>query len=170
MMTEDVWSLMMSTYLYERRRCRKQFEEIYQKTFYQMQELRNNKGNLRGFVGYWEIKNWIAIEHIAVQPNENFREVITTLLKKLKTSYKDDFTIIKEIDILSNSSDVQEKEIFSNAGFLENPFVYIQPSFHKECANFPQRIMSYPSQITYVQFKELRNLLYKYVYGKMKMC
>ncbi len=72
----------------------------------------------------------------------------------------DDFKIIKKIDIISGENNKELINIYSKAGFIENPYIYIQPSFHQDSANFPQHILSYPTSISYNEFKALRSLLY----------
>jgi hypothetical protein len=165
MMANDVWKLMIDTFDYERRRCKKEFEEICQRTSYQLIELRSNN-QLQGIVGYWDFSNWIAIEHLAVQPGEDEKQIVPTLLKQLLTFAGKGVIVIAEVDMLQNDPQNMIKSLYKQSGFIENPYVYIQPSYHKGCASFPQRILSYPVAISYEQFKELRSLLYRFVYGK----
>jgi len=170
MVTEDVWDLLISTFSYERRRCRKQFEEVCAKTGYKMKDIRYEDGSLKGFVGFWEIQKWVVIEHVVVHSSTLFSEAFMELISHLKRMYDDEFTIIKEIDMACNHPVAEGKELYKTVGFNENPYIYIQPSFHREGINFPQRILSYPSEISYSQFKVLRSLLYHHVYGKMHWC
>ncbi|WP_430815242.1 hypothetical protein [Carboxylicivirga sp. RSCT41] len=169
MMANDVWDLMSRSFDYERRRCKKEFEEICQRSSYSLIELRNNN-QLQGFVGYWDFSKWIAIEHMAVQSGEDEMLIIPTLLKQLLSTTEKGVIVIAEIDILQNKSQSIIKKLYKLSGFVENPFVYIQPAYHKGYASFPQRILSYPHAISYNEFKELRNLLYRFVYGKNKLC
>lgn len=165
-MAEDVWSLLVNTFDYERRRCREQFEEICSTSSYNILELRD-KGQLLGFIGFWSFEKWVAIEHIAVQKNENSAEVVPTLLNMIQKKYGHKI-IVSEVDILMDEADAMYKQYYQLSGFNENPYVYIQPSYHKNCASFPKRIMSYPSLISYGEFKDLRTLLYNNVYGKKR--
>ncbi|MBK3518500.1 hypothetical protein [Carboxylicivirga marina] len=168
MMANDVWELMINTFEYERRRCKKEFDEICERSSYQLIELRNNQ-QLQGFIGYWDFSKWIAIEHLAVQSGENKSVIIPALLNMLLSAKSDGSIIISEIDIVHDISTNSDKLLFNKLGFVENPYVYIQPSYHKGCASFPQKILSYPSAINYESFKELRSILYRFVYGK-KAC
>ncbi len=165
MMANDVWELMINSFDYERRRCKKAFEEISQRSSYQLIELRSNQ-QLQGIVGYWDFSKWIAIEHLAVQQGEDKTLIVPALLKQLLHRTAKGVLVITEVDILQNSNDHSIKSLYKKMGFIENPFVYIQPSYHKGCASYPQRILSYPHAINYEQFKELRRLLYRFVYGK----
>jgi hypothetical protein len=164
MMAEDVWKLMANTFDYERRRCRKHFEEVCKRSSYQLIEHRE-KGELLGFIGCWNLGKWIVIEHLAVQKGENPYKIVPILLSILRNSVDNGVILIIEVDILKTDFVQRYKELYKLAGFIENPFVYIQPSYHKGEATFPQRIMSYPVPITYPQFKDLRSLLYRFVYG-----
>ncbi len=168
MMANDVWELMINSFDYERRRCKQEFEEICERSSYQLIELRNNN-QLQGIVGYWDFSKWIAIEHLAVQKGEDETQIVPALLEQLLQTTANGVIIIAEVDILQNSRGHSIKSLYKKTGFIENPFVYIQPSYHKGCASFPQRILSYPSAINYGQFKELRSLLYRFVYGKKKV-
>ncbi|MCG8582781.1 MAG: hypothetical protein MI866_22850 [Bacteroidales bacterium] len=169
MMANDVWELMSSSFDYERRRCKKEFEEICQRSSYRLIELRSDN-QLQGIVGYWDFSKWIAIEHMAVQPGEDEKLIVPALLRHLLSAAGKGVFVIAEVDILQNNSQDAIKQLYKLSGFIENPYVYIQPSYHKGCASFPQRILSYPHAISYEQFKELRSLLYRFVYGKNKLC
>lgn len=168
MMAEDVWDLMTNAFDYERRRCRKHFEEVCKRTSYQLIEHRSN-GNLLGFIGYWNLGKWIAIEHIAVQPKERPDKIVPVLLEMLHSAVDKGVIVITEVDVLSADSSQTYKELYRLCGFIENPYIYIQPSYHKGYASFPQKIMSYPSGISYLQFKDLRSLLYRFVYGQRQI-
>lgn len=168
MIENDVWELMIYSFEYERRRCKKEFEEICQRSSYQLIELRN-KAQLQGIVGYWDFSKWIAIEHLAVQEGEDPCLIVPALVRQLFDATKKGVNVIAEVDFMQNDSHSTIKRLYKECGFIENPFVYIQPSYHKGCASFPQRILSYPASINYEQFKELRSLLYRFVYGNKQV-
>jgi len=165
MMAEDVWDLMITAYNYERRRSRKQFEEVCKRSSYQILEKRDN-GRLLGFIGFWNFCKWIAIEHIAIEDPAIEADVIPELLNQLIQNVEKGSIIVAEVDIIDAEKTQGLKQCYKQAGFIENPYVYIQPSYHKGYASYPQRVMTYPCEIDYTSFKDLRGLLYRYVYGK----
>ena len=163
MIAEDAWDLITSAFVYERRRCRKKFEEIYSDGLYQMTELRNEDGKLRALAGFRKLNNWVAIEYIAVQPKELFSELANVLIEKIKKMYPGNFTLVKGLDILSGEKNMPLMKLYTDAGFIENPYIYTQASFHNDCIGFPQNILTYPTAITHSEFKNLRALLCRYV-------
>ncbi len=165
MLPEDVWELMIDSYKYERRRCRKQFEEVCKRASYRLIEHRSGT-KLLGFIGFWDLCSWVVIEHVAINKTHNKDDVLAILLQQLKESIDLNVIIVSEVDILLANEQQMYKMAYQQAGFIENPYVFIQPSYHKGCASFPQRIMSYPHSITYKQFKDLRSILYRFIYGK----
>lgn len=165
MLPEDVWELMIDSYKYERRRCRKQYEQVFKRSSYQFIEYRENSV-LNGFIGYWDFGKWVVVEHIAVKKDADVSIVLRALLQQIKLTVDENVIIVAEVDILLSPEQLAYKSAYQQAGFIENPYLYIQPSYHKGCASFPQRLMSYPHEISYEQFKDLRGLLYRFVYGK----
>ncbi|MBR8535237.1 hypothetical protein KDU71_06675 [Carboxylicivirga sediminis] len=165
MLPDDVWELISNSYKYERRRCRKQFEEVCSRSSYRMIDYRN-ADVLKGFIGFWDFGKWVVIEHLAVSNNQVFHETMSMLLKQLIEQVDKNVIIVAEVDILLAPEHYLLKSEYVNAGFVENPYVYIQPSYHRGCASYPQRIMSFPHSISYEQFKDLRSLLYRFIYGK----
>lgn len=168
MMTEEVWDLMISTYEYERRRTRQHFEEVCKRSSYQLMELRTNS-SLQGFIGFWDLGKWVVIEHMAVAKGEQSEKVIPILLLRLLSEVHQKAIVVAETDLILDEVQKINCQLYKNTGFIENPYVYIQPSYHKGMASFPQRLLSYPSSISYEQFKDLRSLLYRFVYGKKKL-
>ena len=88
----------------------------------------NEKNNLIGLLYYWEFKDYIFIEHLAIdsfyQGKSLGSEVIKNLLKKHKS-------IFLEIEPVVDITTKRRLKFYEKLGFIENDFEHFQVPFRK---------------------------------------
>ncbi len=112
--------------------------------------LDNNK--FIGEVLYWEIGNFLYIEHLCILPNMRNKHYGQEILSKLQTR-----PLILEIDPPIDEISKRRKGFYERCGFVSNQYKHIHPSYHKECSGHNLVVMSSPKPLAeeeYAIFKD----------------
>lgn len=99
---------------------------------------------LGGILFYWESREFIFLEHFAVEPrlrNAGLGAKALTLLKELGKP------IILEIELPEDELTRRRKLFYERNGFRENPWHHIQPKYRRGDKDLALMLLSYPAAI-----------------------
>ncbi len=98
-----------------------------------------------GILFYWETKDFIYIEHFAIEPAYRGQQYGERALKKIQQKDK---PIILEIDPPITDIARRRESFYQNLGYEKNPFIHLHPPYEKNGQPYLLQLMSFPHQIT----------------------
>ena len=102
------------------------------------------EGEFRGILFYWESRNFIFLEHFAVEPRLRNAGLGAKALKLLKDLGK---PIILEIELPEDDLTRRRKGFYERNGFRENPWHHIQPKYRREDGDLQLLLLSCPEAV-----------------------
>lgn len=99
--------------------------------------------NFIGEILYWNIANFLYIEHFCVMPSMRNKHYGQNILAALR-----DKPLILEIDPPVNTIAQRRKGFYERCGFVENPYPHTHPPYHKGNAGHDLVVMSSPKVLT----------------------
>jgi len=102
------------------------------------------------FVGeilYWEIGDFLYIEHFCVLPSMRNKHYGQNILDALKSK-----PLILEIDPPIDEISLRRKGFYERCGFVENSYKHIHPPYHKGNVGHELVVMSSPSPLTKTEY------------------
>ena len=119
-----------------------------------------HRDTLLGLVLYWEIGEWIFLEHLAVAPhlrNQGIGSAALTLLKE-KGKRK-----LLEIEPPQDSLTRRRYGFYQRNGFQMNPYHHIQAKYRHDDPDVELKILSYPRVLTEGEYQEFYDYLLRYI-------
>jgi ribosomal protein S18 acetylase RimI-like enzyme len=116
-----------------------------------------------GFISRWDFSSFLYIEHFAIDPlKRNHKIGYKVLTQMVNTSNK---PIILEVEMPNNELSERRIGFYKRIGFTLDDHVYFQPPYHQTDSWFEMRLMSYGKIDLGDSFGDIRDCLYKNVYG-----
>lgn len=119
-----------------------------------------DSGDFVGEILYWEIGEFLYVEHFCVHPsmrNKRYGQKILTALQSKP--------LILEIDPPIDEISRRRQGFYERCGFVANPFGHVHPPYHRGCKGHELVVMSSPdklSQSDYDMFNDfLQNTIMK---------
>ena len=116
-----------------------------------------------GIVAYWQILEYIFVEHFAVRQDLRGKGIGEKILKNLIDKYPD-FKFILEADIPVNGISRKRIKFYESVGFNVNEYEYAQPPYDPTKKVVPMKILTYPEEIDKKSFEEIKQGIYEVVY------
>jgi len=114
-----------------------------------------------GFISYWSFKNFLYIEHFAIDETKRNggygKEVLTLLEKNTK------LPIVLEVELPENEISKRRIEFYQRQGFRLLKDTYQQPPYREEDNYLPMMLMMNADSNT-VSFEHIKSTLYRKVY------
>lgn len=121
------------------------------------------EGMLCGFMNYWEMEDFIYLEHFAVAPELRGRGIGAALAEELKKRTAG--MIILEAEPSEQSETAKRRTgFYERHGFSVNPYNYLQPPISDKQPPVPLRLLTYPKAISKEEYLNIREVLYRQVY------
>ena len=108
-------------------------------------------GTFIGEILYWEIGDFLYIEHFCVQPAVRNRHYGQKILAGLR-----DKPLILEIDPPVDEISRRRKGFYERCGFVENPYPHVHPPYHRGNSGHELVVMSSPSPLTPEEYETFR--------------
>ena len=104
-----------------------------------------------GEVLYWEIADFLYIEHFCILPKMRSRRYGQKVLSMLQGK-----PLILEIDPPQDEISMRRKGFYQRCGFTANPFSHVHPPYHKDAEGHELVVMSRPRQLTQGEYDTFR--------------
>lgn len=118
-------------------------------------------------MGTWEFKDFIFIEHLAVDPKLRGRGLGQTLLSKYL--YDCNKKVFLEVEPPECTVSKKRVRFYERLNFKLNNFNYLQPPLNINDEPFELKIMSFNESIEEKEFDRYKNIIYKEVYMQDKV-
>lgn len=136
---------------------------LWDREEYKVYGIVEGKGSLEGFLAVWELPGWVFIEHFAVRGTARNKGLGSYMLRQLHGRYL--VPMCLEVELPTDPLTIRRVGFYERNGFYCNGFPYEQPSLGEGRNPVPLRIMSTGDYLTSEGFSELKNILYRTVYG-----
>ncbi len=127
--------------------------------------IQKNKDCIESMMCLWEFSHFIFVEHFAICKQRRGGGIGSRCMKALLQDIQK--PIILEVEPAGDEITNKRISFYERIGFHLNTYEYIQPPLRTDQVECPLQIMSYPNVLTLSAFEEVKNVLYKEVYGKV---
>lgn len=154
--TDQHWDQMWAIYQesfpdYERRKLESHMKAYDNLGFRTQIAVEDDK--LLALFFYWVHKDFLYIEHIAVNPQMRGNNIGSTIMRHF-LEQNSGTTIILEIDPPLDEISIRRLGFYKRLGLQENPYPYTHPSYRKNGHVHRLDILSYPTTIDQKQYDE----------------
>ncbi|MBE6748752.1 MAG: GNAT family N-acetyltransferase [Ruminococcaceae bacterium] len=156
----SVYKKLIDAFPYEERRDEADEKKCFLKSQFNFCEITDN-GESVGLIAFWVFKEFLFVEHIAINKEIRGKGYGSKTFELLKSQYE--LPIILEAE--SPETEMQKKRIkfYENLGFKVNSYSYTQPSYHNG-ESVPLLILSFPELLSESEFEEFFKTTRRFVY------
>ncbi len=159
---DKIWTIYEEAFPSIERRDRESQNRLMKNTNYQIKVYYEND-NLIGFIFYWDLQDFLFIEHLAVDKVYRGRGYGKKMMKEMLSL--SNRNIILEVEFPKDELSQSRIEFYSSLGFSLNRTKYFQPSYGKDKGEIPLLLMSYPNLIPSDEEKNIVNKIHNSVYN-----
>ena len=124
----------------------------------------DKQANAIGIISLWSFKEFIYIEHFAIQQNERGKGIGSSVLSYLANKYSK--SVLLEVELPENDLAKRRIAFYQRHGFAIQPYDYTQPAYDKTKQSLPMIVMIKADfEITKRFFDSAIATIYKEVYG-----
>jgi ribosomal protein S18 acetylase RimI-like enzyme len=162
--SEMLWEIYTASFPPDERRSYNQQKEIMKNDKYNViPYLSNNK--LIGFLAYWDLTDFIFIEHFAFSSKMRGMGLGSKYLKEFLNKVHGQ--VILEVEPISDDITLRRVGFYKRLGFELNRYDYYQPPFDKSKEPVNLQLMSYNKGLNHQEFQLIKEKLYKDVYEEI---
>ena len=121
-------------------------------------------GKLLGFLNFWELSDFVYLEHFAVDKNLRGKGLGSELIRQLCAICTGKTIVLEAEPPELNEFSARRIEFYRRLGFHTNPFTYKQPPYRKGDEPVELVIMSRPTPLSESDFNEKIRAIYRKVY------
>lgn len=121
-------------------------------------------GKLLGFLNFWELSDFVYLEHFAVDKNLRGKGLGSELIRQLCAICTGKTIVLEAEPPELNEFSARRIEFYRRLGFHTNPFPYKQPPYRKGDEPVELVIMSRPTPLSESDFNEIIRAIYWKVY------
>ncbi len=161
---DKVYSLMQESFPPDERRTYEEQKALLNDQHYCIYTLQTPKAeSIKAFIAIWRFNDFAFAEHFAVNPIYRNSGTGSAILREITKSLP--CLLCLEVELPENELSKRRIDFYKRNGFFLNPYPYIQPPISNGRSPVPLMIMTYGCEVTEQKFKELKAVLYKYVYN-----
>lgn len=164
---KQFWRIYESSFPEVERRSIKAQKILMQKVEYKIDPYYET-GIITGFICYWELSNFIFIEHLAIKDGLRGRGYGRKMLSAFLLTHsgkENPPRIILEVELPTNSQSQRRIKFYENMGFYLNSYAYQQPPYRRGGEPIPLKLMSYCRPLSEHAFCQVQKEIYREVYG-----
>ncbi|MCK5762756.1 MAG: GNAT family N-acetyltransferase [Clostridiales bacterium] len=159
---DAVWEIFKYSFPEEERRSFEEQKNLLKNPLYNFNTIYDCDLFI-GFIAFWTFKDFIFIEHLAIDKNFRGKGYGGKIVKDIISKY--DKIIILEVEKTKTTEAIRRISFYKNLKFYLNKYDYLQPPLSEDKKPVPLFIMSYPKNIDEEDFINIRNILYTVVYN-----
>ena len=159
---DRVWEIMEISFPPEERRKREKQRELLEKEEYLLYGAKQGE-NLLGFLAVWDLGEFLFMEHFAISPEARNSGLGHRMLQELQA--KRHQKIVLEVELPEKELARRRIHFYERNGFFYNEYPYVQPAMSEDSHAIPLRIMSTGEPLTEEAFYQVRDVLYRKIYG-----
>ncbi len=157
---DKVYNKMTAAFPYEERRDCFDQKECLKNSYFNFLEIYDNDIEV-GFTALWVFRNYVYIEHIAIDEDKRGGGYGSKAIDLIKEKYNK--PIILEAEAPVTDQQIKRIKFYERLKFNVNPFDYTQPSYHNG-EGVPLMILSFPNMLSNEEFEEFLSETRREVY------
>ncbi len=151
------WELYEEAFPSQEKRFLAEQIQLLNNHFYTFQAICDNN-NFIGILGFWEIEEFIFIEHFAINSSLRGKNYGTLILSEFLKEKK---YVILEIEPLLNQQNLKRLHFYQNLGFVQNTIEHFQVPFRKGDTPIALELLSYKTSLTQEKYQFLYSSMQK---------
>lgn len=159
---ERVFEIMESSFPTDEIRTFSEQKELLKRKNYRIFVFKEDE-KIIGFIAIYLFKEFVFVEHLAVDKNYRGKQIGTALLKSV--GKKEDEVVCLEVELPTTALSERRIEFYKRNGFFLNEYEYFQPSISQGKKKIPLLIMSKNRLLKKEEFENIKDKLYEEVYG-----
>ena len=124
----------------------------------------SDNGKILGFLNFWELSDFVYLEHFAVAKELRGKGLGSELIRQLCAICTGKTIVLEAEPPELNEFSARRIEFYRRLGFHTNPFPYKQPPYRKGDNPVELVIMSQPTPLSESDFTEKIREIYQRVY------
>lgn len=124
----------------------------------------SENGKVLGFLNFWELSDFVYLEHFAVAKELRGKGLGSELIRQLCAICTGKTIVLEAEPPALNEFSARRIEFYRRLGFHTNPFPYKQPPYRKGDEPVELVIMSRPQPLSESDFNEKISEIYRRVY------
>lgn len=157
-----VFPILEESFPIEELRIKEEQRELLDKSEYSLCAIKSEGGAVQGVVAYWELADFLYIEHLAIKKEARCGGIGGKQLMKLLEEMGK--PVVLEVELPKGDLEKRRVGFYERLGFAFNEYGYLQPPLRAGHDLLPLRLMTYPEAIDEVTYERYKDLLYKHVY------
>lgn len=151
------WELYEEAFPSQEKRFLAEQIQLLNNHFYTFQAIYDNN-NFIGILGFWEIEEFIFIEHFAINSSLRGKNYGTLILSEFLKEKK---YVILEIEPPLNQQNLKRLHFYQNLGFVQNTIEHFQVPFRKGDTPIALELLSYKTSLTQEKYQFLYSSMQK---------
>lgn len=156
----QVYAIMEESFPKTEHRPYARQKALLEKPVYQ---LYSTGSRIDAFAAVWEFKQFTYLEHFAVRPDRRNGGLGSAILKELRRLYPGQICL--EVEPPDTPQAQHRIGFYRRNHYFLNDYDYEQPKLSEEYPAIPLMIMTSGRTITQQEFEQIRDTLYREVYG-----
>ncbi|ACU64476.1 GNAT family N-acetyltransferase [Chitinophaga pinensis] len=124
--------------------------------------LLENSEQFAGFVFYWQLTDFVFIEHFAVSPEQRGAGIGSAVMQALEADHR---KLVLEVELPHTIEAQRRIRFYEGLGFKAYAFNYLQPPYQAGGAPLPMLLMQKGMPPEEHTFTKISNEIYLEVYG-----
>ncbi len=160
-LNDDLKQIYEDSFPSDERREWLEISELIQHPKFIIYRIYNNE-ELIGLITVWNLNHFIFIEHFAIRQNLRGKLLGTQVVNQVITEC--DKTVIVEVEEPINDTAQRRIAFYERLGFVVFSGIYYQPPYSNGKNRVKMMLMSFPNQLTTIEFSEVKSSIYRIVY------
>ncbi len=118
-----------------------------------------------GFMVYWQWDDVLFIEHFAIDPEQQGRQLGQQALDEVKR-IKNSSLILLEVELPTDDISQRRIRFYERLGFSLNTYTYAQPPYQRGNPAIPMKLMSMPAIAQQQDFDTFSQMIKERVYER----
>ena len=115
-----------------------------------------------GYILWWQLKNWLYIEHLAISPEQRGKHYGQRVMKEMIEEAGGDIVLETELPVTDDAK--RRIDFYNSLGLQTLPFNYSQPPYRKAEPPVPMQLMSIKPIASVQEFNAVATLIRNEVY------
>lgn len=160
--SEELWEIYQNSFPENERRTLKQQKKIMNNRRYTVIPYLNRDEAI-GFLAYWDLSDFIFIEHFAFSSKARGKGFGSKYLKRFLK--KVDKPVVLEVEPVTDNITFRRICFYNKLGFKLNEYDYCQPAFEKDKQPVILQLMTHNKKLKYKEFQFVKGKLYRDIYN-----
>ena len=158
-----VYAIMKKSFPDSERRPYNEQKKLLKRKDYSIYVIEDTAGSgIKAFITVYEFKNFLFVEHFAVDSCYRSQGLGSLILKELLRIVN--LPVCLEVELPYTEIAAKRIEFYKRCGFVLNLFPYSQPPITQGQTSVPMYIMSSGKALSQNEYTIVKNTLYKQVY------